>query len=241
VVSRLSLSKPHLLRRSLARMLSLLSRAATVRSSYAAELMRRAKDVRHLSAKEKHEIQTGFREFRVGTPVQEFCDNKISTTKYTVYNFVFKNLFEQFSKLANVYFLFLAILQCIPAITMTDSVPTILMPLLTIVIITMCKDGYEDYKRYKSDQEENNKEVIVMKNGEETITKWKDVLVGDLLLIKRDQFFPADLVKLGTSHFKKGQCYIETKNLDGETNLKTKSLPADLQGKVMSKLQVRFT
>ena len=202
--------------------------------------MRRAKDFEHLSHKAKKEVLNGFREFRIGTNVPAYKKNEISTTKYNVYNFVFKNLFEQFSKLANVYFLFLAVLQCIPQISATGGWPTILMPLMTIVMITMVKDGYEDYKRYKSDQEENNKQALVIRNGQETPVpiKWKDVLVGDVLLVNKNEYFPADLILLGTSHFKKGQAYIETKNLDGETNLKTKSLPSDLKGKIMSKQDV---
>ena len=203
--------------------------------------MRRASNFKELGKKEQKEVAFGYREFRVGNQssfVQAYKNNKISTTKYSLYNFVFKNLFEQFSKLANIYFLFLAILQCIPAVSLTKGIPTVLFPLVVIVIITMIKDGYEDYKRYKSDQEENNKQTILIRNGQETPVKWQDVMVGDYLLVKKDEFFPADLVVLGTNHYKKGQCFIETKNLDGETNLKTKTLPADLQGKIISKQQV---
>ena len=42
-----------------------------------------------------------------------------------------------------------------------------------------------------------------------------------------DQFFPADMILLNSSG-KKGICYIETKNLDGETNLKQKVSNKDL-------------
>lgn len=47
--------------------------------------------------------------------------NKIRTTKYTWYTFVPKNLFEQFSKMANVYFLFIMVLQIIPPISITNG------------------------------------------------------------------------------------------------------------------------
>jgi len=46
--------------------------------------------------------------------------------------------------------------------------------------------------------------------------------------IFRDEFFPADLLVLGSSE-KKNVCYIETKNLDGETNLKNKKAHKDLE------------
>ena len=97
------------------------------------------------------------------------------------------------------------------------------------------KDGYEDYKRYKSDQEENNKETRIIRNGQEARIMLKDVLVGDLIMVKRDEYFPADMLLIASSHYKKGQCFIETKNLDGETNLKTKSMCSDLQGMIMNK------
>jgi phospholipid-translocating ATPase len=45
--------------------------------------------------------------------------------------------------------------------------------------------------------------------------------VGSIVKIRRDEAFPADLLIVGSS-LPKGICYIETKDLDGETNLKHK-------------------
>jgi len=45
--------------------------------------------------------------------------------------------------------------------------------------------------------------------------------VGCIVKIEENNFFPADLILLGSS-LPKGICYVETKNLDGETNLKHK-------------------
>ena len=142
--------------------------------------------------------------------------------------------------MANVYFLFLAFLQVIPEVTTSDGIPTYLPPLLFIVLLTMVKDAYEDYKRYKSDQEENNKETLVYRNGSFETAKWKDVRVGDVLKVVKDQFFPADMVMLSSSLFKRGLCFIETKNLDGETNLKNKAMCDDLKGVISSDQQVSF-
>lgn len=50
---------------------------------------------------------------------------------------------------------------------------------------------------------------------------WKSVQVGDFVRIYNDDQIPADVVVLSTSEAD-GQCYIETKNLDGETNLKVR-------------------
>lgn len=52
-------------------------------------------------------------------------------------------------------------------------------------------------------------------------TPWKKVIVGDILRVRKNEEVPADCIILKTSH-EKGLCYVETKNLDGETNLKSK-------------------
>jgi phospholipid-transporting ATPase len=183
----------------------------------------------HISSQEKRDLLHGARDVIVGRQEVFFPNNSISTTKYTVYNFFFMNLFEQFSKIANLYFLFLAFLQTIKLVSITGGIPTILPPLAFIVLLTMIKDVYEDYKRYKSDEEENNKEALVYSQGTLVATKWKDVRVGHIVKVLKNQFFPADLVLLSSSDYRKGICFIETKNLDGETNLKTKNVCDDLK------------
>lgn len=50
-------------------------------------------------------------------------------------------------------------------------------------------------------------------------TLWKKLEVGDIVLLRDDDQVPADIVVLSTSD-PDGMCYLETKNLDGETNLK---------------------
>ena len=45
-----------------------------------------------------------------------FCSNEVVTAKYTVANFTFKFLMEEFSKVANVYFLVVCALQMVPQI-----------------------------------------------------------------------------------------------------------------------------
>ncbi|OCK78643.1 phospholipid-translocating P-type ATPase [Lepidopterella palustris CBS 459.81] len=50
---------------------------------------------------------------------------------------------------------------------------------------------------------------------------WKNVQVGDFIRLYNDEEIPADVVVLSTSE-SDGACYVETKNLDGETNLKVR-------------------
>lgn len=56
---------------------------------------------------------------------------------------------------------------------------------------------------------------------------WKDVHVGEVLKVNSEEFVPADMVLLHTSD-SKGVAYVETKNLDGETNLKIKQANKDI-------------
>lgn len=75
---------------------------------------------------------------------------------------------------------------------------------------------------------ENESKVLVANvetRGFEEKT-WADIQVGNIVKVEQDQFFPADLILLNSSETK-GICYIETKNLDGETNLKHKKAHKD--------------
>jgi len=93
----------------------------------------------------------------INLPDRELSNNKISTAKYNAFNFLPINLFIQFTKLANVYFLVIGILEFIPSISNTNGLPSIWGPLVLIVLISMTKDFFEDRKRHNQDNEENNK------------------------------------------------------------------------------------
>ena len=147
--------------------------------------------------------------------------NIIDTSKYRWYNFLSKILMEQFSRLANVYFLMIAILQANKDVTNTNGTPVVLLPLTLVVSLNGLKDLYEDHKRKKSDKEENNSECLVYDNLSQDFIykKWSQVKLGDIIKVRKNEQFPADLILLSSSD-ENGICYVETKNIDGETNLK---------------------
>lgn len=80
--------------------------------------------------------------------------------------FLPKNLFEQFSRFANIYFLILGLLSMIPEISKSDGQPLLFIPLSFIISVTAVKDLYEDIKRSNSDKEENNTQTMKLtENG----------------------------------------------------------------------------
>ncbi|KAI9292773.1 phospholipid-translocating P-type ATPase [Neoconidiobolus thromboides FSU 785] len=196
-----------------------------------------------------------------------FKNNKIVTTKYTLLTFIPKNLFEQFRRVANLYFLGMAILQLTPDFLISNPA-FVVLPILTVIAITAIKDAFEDWKRWQADKKFNSTQTNILSNfhnynyddtdkihwytpllkpfkklshlfsGSPSPSLvesgsglfkpvfdqvlWEDVRVGDIIRIKKDESIPADILLLSSSE-PDGECYIETKNLDGETNLKPRS------------------
>ncbi|KAF3480417.1 phospholipid-transporting ATPase 1 [Arthroderma uncinatum] len=150
----------------------------------------------------------------------KFVDNHISTAKYNIFTFLPKFLFEQFSKYANLFFLFTAALQQIPNISPTNRYTTI-GPLIVVLIVSAIKELVEDYKRKSSDRTLNHSKTKVLRGSNFEEVKWINVAVGDIIRVESEEPFPADLVLLASSE-PEALCYIETANLDGETNLKIK-------------------
>ncbi|ORE10804.1 phospholipid-translocating P-type ATPase [Rhizopus microsporus var. microsporus] len=256
-----------------------------------------------------------------GQPTHSYISNRIRTAKYTWYTFLPKNLFEQFRGIANIYFLFLVILQMFPLFSTSASPVLVILPLAAILILTGAKDAVEDNRRFHTDESVNKaitytlsawknvntpvykvarwkrwlnsiKNLFRTGYDQETLmrletgqnsktslrqtirskasavfhkkkmryrpgqvphsvlrrsmldpkpqplkrqstsirqpvdkrwkrTLWQDVKVGDFVFLRNNDAVPADMVVLSSSE-PDGLCYVETQNLDGETNLKIK-------------------
>ncbi|NXK26418.1 AT10A ATPase, partial [Arenaria interpres] len=152
------------------------------------------------------------------------ASNRLKTTKYTALSFLPKNLFEQFHRLANVYFVFIALLNFVPAVNAFQP-ELALAPVLFILAVTAIKDLWEDYSRYRSDKEINHMECLVYSRNEKKYISryWKEVKVGDFVQLRCNEIIPADILLLSSSD-PDGLCHIETANLDGETNLKQRQV-----------------
>ena len=177
---------------------------------------------------------------------------------------------EQFlTRLANMYFLLLIILQTVPAVTITSGYPATLPGLALVLAFDgeycylpslrcapspspavqpsaaallhldhvphLCTAGLvtarEDYLRHTDDQRTNQRMVLVRRQGCFTKVMWEDVLVGDILKIPGRGQVPADCLLLAAQQHDghiSDTCYVQTMQLDGETNLKLKRAVQDV-------------
>uniref|UniRef100_A0A8D0CE00 Phospholipid-transporting ATPase n=1 Tax=Salvator merianae TaxID=96440 RepID=A0A8D0CE00_SALMN len=143
----------------------------------------------------------------------KFHDNRVSTAKYSVVTFLPRFLYEQIRKAANAFFLFIALLQQIPDVSPTGRYTT-LVPLLFILTVAGIKEIIEDYKRHKADSTVNKKKTVgnyVLQAPPIILSSPLKYIVADLIIYKILLYFYSE---------PQAMCYIETSNLDGETNLK---------------------
>ncbi|KAK3151505.1 hypothetical protein QOZ80_3AG0246740 [Eleusine coracana subsp. coracana] len=149
-----------------------------------------------------------------------FPDNSVHTTKYSVLTFLPRNLYEQFHRVAYLYFLLLVALNFVPQLGVFTPAAAVL-PLAFVIGVSAVKDAYEDWRRHRSDKTENNRTASVLVGGVFVPRRWKDIQVGDVLRVAANETLPCDIVLLSTSD-PTGVAYVQTINLDGESNLKTR-------------------
>ncbi|XP_009130848.1 phospholipid-transporting ATPase 1 [Brassica rapa] len=150
----------------------------------------------------------------------DFTGNSIKTAKYSVFTFLPRNLFEQFHRVAYVYFLVIAVLNQLPQLAVFGRGASI-MPLAFVLLVSAIKDAYEDFRRHRSDRVENNRLALVFEDNEFKEKQWKYIRVGEVIKVVSNQTLPCDMVLLATSD-PTGVVYVQTTNLDGESNLKTR-------------------
>eukprot|EP01038_Epipyxis_sp_PR26KG_P007214 gene7214-9844_t len=163
-----------------------------------------------------------------------FCGNSVTTAKYNIATFIPRSLFEQFRRIANLYFLLISILMLLGTYTTYWDSPltpwSTLCTLIIVLAISMTKEGVEDLKRHAEDTITNNQTCLRLlkfddgsnlEQGFEEV-KWEQLKVGNIIKIFNNQQIPADIVVLLTSELY-GVAYIETANIDGEANLKIKN------------------
>ncbi|KAM6331719.1 phospholipid-transporting ATPase IK [Alca torda] len=149
---------------------------------------------------------------------KKYAGNAIKTAKYNVFTFLPLNLYEQFHRMANVYFVFVILLQTFPEIS---TLPwfTLLFPLSCLLTIRGLRDLIDDIGRHQSDRNINSRPCEILSGKSFHWQKWRDICVGDIVRLRKESFVPADMLLLCSSE-PSSLCYVETADIDGETNLK---------------------
>ncbi|CAG8972469.1 hypothetical protein HYALB_00001158 [Hymenoscyphus albidus] len=112
---------------------------------------------------------------------KEYINNAIRSSRYTLLTFIPHQLWFQFSKIPNLYFLITGVIQLIPGLSTTGTYTTIL-PLAFFLLFTVTREGYDDFRRYQLDKEENGRVVRVLygfrhgSTGGHFIASWLDRL-----------------------------------------------------------------
>ncbi|NXT00196.1 AT8B3 ATPase, partial [Jacana jacana] len=149
---------------------------------------------------------------------KKYAGNAIKTAKYNIFTFLPLNLYEQFHRMANVYFVFVILLQTFPEIS---TLPwfTLLFPLSCLLTIRGLRDLIDDIGRHQSDRNINSRPCEILSGKSFQWQKWRDICVGDIVRLRKESFIPADMLLLCSSE-PSSLCYLETADIDGETNLK---------------------
>ncbi|XP_066108790.1 phospholipid-transporting ATPase IK [Saccopteryx bilineata] len=150
---------------------------------------------------------------------KKYKGNTIHTAKYNFFSFLPLNLYEQFRRMSNLYFLFVILLQgLVPAVS-TMPWFTLFTPLICLLIIRAFRNLLDDIGRHRSDKSINNRPCQMLVGESFLLKKWKDLCVGDLVCLHNDNIVPADVLLLASTE-PSSLCYVETADIDGETNLK---------------------
>ena len=142
----------------------------------------------------------------------QFPSNFIKTSRYSLLNFFPMALFLQFKRYANIYFLFIAVIQSIPILSPLNPFSAV-APLIFVLGLSLLREGInkiyiyniiiiialEDISRNKSDSFVNAADTTLLCDHVQSVIIWAQIEVGDLLLIRENEPFPSDLVVLGTS------------------------------------------
>lgn len=145
-----------------------------------------------------------------------YPSNAISNAKYTPWSFLPIVLYQQFKFFNNLYYLLVALSQAIPQLRI-GYLSSYIVPLAFVLTITMAKEASDDIQRRRRDRESNNEKYEHLTSSVPISSK--DIKVGDLIVVHKQQRIPADMVLLSSSETS-GEVFIRTDQLDGETDWK---------------------
>ena len=161
--------------------------------------------------------------------------NQEENNKYNLITFIPIVLFNQFKQFGNFFYLIMSASQFIPELKI-GFLFTYISPLAFVVFVSMAKELYDDINRRIQDKKTNSTKVSVLvpsgdRKDVEIIQKnAADLLVGDIIELKKNSRVPADIVVLKTfNESNDNQAFIRTDQLDGETDWKLRKAPGITQ------------
>jgi phospholipid-translocating ATPase len=161
--------------------------------------------------------------------------NQEENNKYNLITFVPVVLFNQFKQFGNFFYLIMTISQFFPELKV-GFLFTYISPLAFVVAVSMAKELYDDINRRIQDKKTNSTLVTVLiydrssRKVNRIQKKSSDLLVGDIIELKKDSRVPADVVVLKTfNESNDNQAFIRTDQLDGETDWKLRKAPGMTQ------------
>ena len=157
---------------------------------------------------------------------KKFGNNEIKTTKYNIITLIPKNLFYQLCQASNIYFLIVCILNCL---SFSPKEPgSMIVTFAFVLIFTMGKDAVLDYGRHVQDKKSNSRICHIFLNSKWKKEKCFKIIPGDIIQIKEDEECSCDILIIKSSNIN-GYLFVDTKNLDGESNLKEKYVVENLK------------
>ena len=171
---------------------------------------------------------TGLRTVQTGERNAQLVGNGISTRKYTWASFLPVSLLFQFRSISNAYFLMTAGITLIPNVSPVSPFSAI-APLIFVLMVSEIREFVEEYQKNRRDVQTNTTPIVRLvkpADGGDIVfetTTWQSLHPGDIVLLYDRDKIPADLCLVYSSA--NNFSYVETSNLDGETNLKTREPP----------------
>ena len=162
--------------------------------------------------------------------------NKEENNKYNIITFLPLTLFNQFRQFGNLFYLILTITQFFPSLAV-GFLFTYIAPLSFVVAVSMGKELYDDINRRIQDKKTNTSRINVLQLSPDKRSVVHDIfknaselLVGDIIKLKKDERVPADIIVLKTmNEAGDNQAFIRTDQLDGETDWKLRKAPGVTQ------------
>ena len=150
--------------------------------------------------------------------VTPYPPNKVQTSYPSLLLFIPVSVVRQYLKPLSLYFLVICFLSFVKILSPFDPIFQ-LLPVLIVLSISVFRECVQEAKRQKEDKRLNSQKTRINREGKWVEVRWEEVGVGDVILVPSDSPVPADIVMVASSN-PGNSTYIQTTNLDGETNFK---------------------